>query len=143
MPEIAWSKLLLYAAIGGVAGAGLFYLNYLRRDWEFVVHQWRVRDRMERAEDRYFEELRELEGYQPDAVSEEERAQLPRSLANAALIGAVIFGGFVSGSEVAMTVGLTLAGVISIIRALTEDRAPEVGVPTALGKDDEAKPSRM
>ena len=84
------SNIVTGAVIGAVVGILIGGLRYLYRDWQNLAFQWRYRRRMERGTDAYFEELRELEAYRPDAVTDEDRARLPGDLVRFAMIGIAI-----------------------------------------------------
>lgn len=83
-------SVLINTGLGALAGLAIGLSQHIARDWSYLTHQWRYRRRIERGQDAYFEELRELEGYRPNPVTPQERAALPLTLAALAMSGAAL-----------------------------------------------------
>lgn len=80
--------LLRMMMVGAIVGAGIRFGYFALRDWKYQTLRWRYRNRPARGEDAYFEELREPEGYKPNAVTPEERAALTEEVFLFASMGA-------------------------------------------------------
>jgi hypothetical protein len=81
--------LLRLMTIGAIVGAGLRLGYFLWRDREYQAQRWRNRNRPVGAGALPVEDLGESDGYQPHAITPEDRAALPEQVFLFASLGAI------------------------------------------------------
>nr|WP_204517931.1 hypothetical protein [Parerythrobacter lutipelagi] len=123
-PELLTTGALLTAALGAAGGAALTLGIYLFRDRHVLLHRWRKRQRIASGDYEALTWDDEPDGYLPDAVSEEEREQLPLDLAMSAVLGAIWLVGAWYQSDGLIFVLVAGALIWSTVTLLRDDNSP-------------------